>query len=295
MEMHQIRYFLAVSETLNFTRAAEQCHVAQPSLTRAIKKLEDELGGDLFRREGRLTHVTDLGRMMHPPLSQCYDSALAAKELAGSYLKGEHAPLYLALTHTIDLRLVADRLAQLEDAFPGLELRFFRGTPIEVGEQLKNGDSEVAVAGSLGNTWERLTSWPLFNESFVLVVNTNHRLARQNSIEIEELAKEKILRRPYCEQAVQTTDLLQEHSVTEDAGHRIVSEHDLVALLEADVGVAIMPESARLPDTLRSIEIGGWLLQRIVQLYAVEGRPRSPAVRGLINLMRAADWKKSIH
>ncbi len=50
MEMHQVRYFLAVAETLNFTRAAEQCHVAQPSLSRAVHKLEAELGGDLFRR-----------------------------------------------------------------------------------------------------------------------------------------------------------------------------------------------------------------------------------------------------
>ena len=51
MEMHQIRYFLSVAKTLNFTQAADECHVAQPSLSRAILKLEEELGGDLFRRE----------------------------------------------------------------------------------------------------------------------------------------------------------------------------------------------------------------------------------------------------
>ena len=51
MEMHQVRYFLAVARTLNFTRAAEECNVAQPSLTRAIRQLEEELGGDLFRRD----------------------------------------------------------------------------------------------------------------------------------------------------------------------------------------------------------------------------------------------------
>ncbi len=58
MEMHQVRYFLAVCETLNFTRAAERCNLAQPSLSRAIKKLEDELGGLLFRRERNRTHLT---------------------------------------------------------------------------------------------------------------------------------------------------------------------------------------------------------------------------------------------
>lgn len=59
MEMHQVRYFLAVCEALNFTRAAKACHVAQPSLTAAIKKLEQELGGELFRRERSRTHLTD--------------------------------------------------------------------------------------------------------------------------------------------------------------------------------------------------------------------------------------------
>jgi DNA-binding transcriptional LysR family regulator len=53
MEMHQVRYFLSVARALNFTRAAEECGVAQPSLSRAIKELEGELGGELFRREGR--------------------------------------------------------------------------------------------------------------------------------------------------------------------------------------------------------------------------------------------------
>ena len=64
MEMQQVRYFLSVARTLNFTRAAEDCNVTQPALTRAIKQLEDELGGELIRREGRLSHLTDLGNRM---------------------------------------------------------------------------------------------------------------------------------------------------------------------------------------------------------------------------------------
>ena len=75
MEMHQIRYFLAAARTLNFTRAAEECNVAQPSLTRAIQQLEEELGGDLFRRERKLSHLTDLGQRMLPLMQQCYDMA----------------------------------------------------------------------------------------------------------------------------------------------------------------------------------------------------------------------------
>jgi DNA-binding transcriptional LysR family regulator len=68
MEMHQVRYFLVVCEHLNFTQAARGCHVAQPSLTRAIQLLEKEFGGRLFHRERSRTHLTELGRIVRPYL-----------------------------------------------------------------------------------------------------------------------------------------------------------------------------------------------------------------------------------
>ena len=68
MDIHHIRYFLAVCETRNFTRAAEKCNVTQPALSRAIQQLEDEVGGLLFRRERNLTHITDLGALLQAAL-----------------------------------------------------------------------------------------------------------------------------------------------------------------------------------------------------------------------------------
>ncbi len=68
MEMQQIRYFLMLSKTLNFTRAAEACNVSQPALTRAMQLLEAELGGDLIRRERGNSHLTALGQRMLPLL-----------------------------------------------------------------------------------------------------------------------------------------------------------------------------------------------------------------------------------
>src|ERR1700747_1401701 len=76
MEMHQVRYFLAVAQELNFSRAAERCNVSQPSLSRAILQLEGELGGQLFRRERHLTHLTDLGQMVRPHLETVYNAAV---------------------------------------------------------------------------------------------------------------------------------------------------------------------------------------------------------------------------
>jgi len=86
MEMHQVRYFLALCEERNFTRAAKRCGVAQPSLTRAIKQMEAKLGGSLFDRARANTRLTDLGILVRPELKQINRSAAEAKRKAGKFL-----------------------------------------------------------------------------------------------------------------------------------------------------------------------------------------------------------------
>lgn len=294
MEMHQVRYFLTMARTLNFTKAAEECHVAQPSLSRAIKKLEEELGGDLFRRERSLTHLTDLGRLMVPLLTQCHESAVAAKDLANSYQKGGCAPLRLALSRTINLQLVVQHLTELVKAFPGLDLQFFRGTGPAVVEHLKSGGSELALAGPLEEKWDRMDCWPLFSEGFDLVVHKSHPLSGHNTIEISRLHDERLLPRPYCEQAAEVADLLQGHGIVAHSRDTIVSEQDLLALVEANVGVSIVPHSAPLAHDLRTLSINGLGLRRTVYLYAVAGRQRSAAASSLITLLRSADWSRLV-
>jgi DNA-binding transcriptional LysR family regulator len=292
MEMHQVRYFLAVARTLSFTQAAEECHVAQPSLSRAIIKLEEELGGDLFRRERRLTHLTELGRMMLPLLNQCYESATAAKQLANSYKKGKCAPLRIGLSHTVNMQIVIQPLSELVRAFPGLELKFFRGTAAEVEAELKSGAIEIALACPLPEPWERLESWPLFKEHFELAVNSNHPLAMRNAISLNQIAGLRLLRRPYCEQAAALEEILSAQGIRQEFEDQIGSDHDLVPLLSANVGISIMPQSAKSGDTLHFIAIEDLPLTRTVLVYAVAGRERSPAANGLIRLLRSADWSR---
>src|SRR5262245_27962536 len=106
MEMHQVRYFLAAASELNFTKAADKCNVSQPSLTRAIKQLEGEFGGDLFRRERPQAQLTELGERMHPLLKQCYESAMNARSVASSFKSGEVGALRLAVSHAVTLDLL---------------------------------------------------------------------------------------------------------------------------------------------------------------------------------------------
>jgi DNA-binding transcriptional LysR family regulator len=290
MEMHQVRYFLAVARTLNFTRAADECNVSQPSLTRAIKQLEAELGGDLFRRE-RPTQLTELGQRMHPLLKQCYEAAAGARSLATAFKSGEVGALRIALTHAVDLSLLIPFLSQIKRQFNRLELRFLRGNSREVAEMLKKGEAELGIAAELDESWERLDSWPLFTEDFRLVLSREHRLAKRDEIALEDLQAEQWLSRNYCEHADRLSASLAEHGLNRDQGHQVSSERDLIELLEADVGVAVMPATSPIPPTLKRTMVDGLDARRTVHLYGVAGRERTAVASAVMRILRGADWR----
>jgi DNA-binding transcriptional LysR family regulator len=291
MEMHQVRYFLAVARTLNFTKAADDCNVAQPSLTRAIKQLEAELGGDLFRRE-RPVQLTELGQRMHPLLQQCFEAASGARSLAASLKSGDVGALRIALTHAIDLSLLIPYLDQIRRQFNRLEFRFLRGDSRQVGEYLKSGEAEPDTAADLGSDWERLDVWPLFTEGFDLVVNGQHALAMRDNIEFEDLRSEQLLSRRYCEHAGRINDMLREHGLDVEGKHEITSERDLIELLEADIGVAVVPHTATTPQTLTRKTVDGLDARRTVHLYGVAGRERTAVASAVMRMLRGTDWQQ---
>jgi DNA-binding transcriptional LysR family regulator len=292
MEMHQIRYFLGVSRTLNFTRAAEECNVSQPALTRAIKLLEDELGGELFRRERNHSHLTDLGQRMLPLMRQCFETAQGAKSLATSIKRGEVATLRIALSRTIDMTLLIPFLSELMRAMNGLELSFLRGTAPEIAEIMKQGDADLAISGPMAAAWDRFDAWPLFSERFALIVNSSHRLARRSSVGFEDLRQERLLSRAYCEHVDQLAAVLRSQAASDMHGHDVSSERDLISLLENNMGIAIAPCSCALPETLRRLPIDTLEITRIVYLYVVAGRPRAAPAATLMKQLQAADWSR---
>jgi DNA-binding transcriptional LysR family regulator len=292
MEMHQVRYFLAAAAEQSFTKAAEKCNVAQPSLTRAIKQLEGELGGDLFRRERPQTQLTELGERMHPLMKQIYDSALGARSLASSIKTGELGALRLALSHSVELDLLVAHINELKHLFARLELKLLRGTAVEVLALLKNGEVELALASDLAEEWERLDRWPLFNESFHLVVDGRHSLASRRAVDVAELQEEPILQCRHIEHAEETATLLRASNLAADHGHEVDSVRDLISLIEGGLGVAVLPGSISIPATLARLALDGVDLRRTVYIYGVAGRQRSPVAAAILKMLRAADWSR---
>lgn len=291
MEMHQIRYFLAVARMLNFTRAAEACNVSQPSLTRAVKNLEAELGGDLFRRERANTHLTELGRAMLPLLTSSYENATAAKKEAQALKKGYKASLRLALTRTIDFDVVAGALTEVSRSFERIRLSCRRIAQDDVLETLRAGSIEVAISGQLDESWDRLDCWTLFVEPHCVAMRADHPLAGKDALRAEDLTEQRLILRPYCHKWLECAALLKVNGIDTSASHEVTSDRDAFRFLEAGLGISVMPISTRVGETLRKVPLAP-SFEKEICLYSVAGRARSKAETGFINLLRSSDWTR---
>jgi DNA-binding transcriptional LysR family regulator len=138
--------------------------------------------------------------------------------------------------------------------------------------------------------WERLDAWELFEEPYLLQVNADHPLARRNEVEAAQLAGEHFLSQTGCEMTEVVTSVLGEHGVSMTSTHEIETDNDLISLLEANAGIALVPASAPCSTRLRRLPVRELRIRRKVFIYAVAGRQRSPVTTTLLNLLRAGEW-----
>jgi DNA-binding transcriptional LysR family regulator len=290
MEMQQIRYFLALARTLNFTRAAEECNVSQSALTRAIQALEGELGGDLIRREHSRSHLTDLGKRMLPLMERCFDSALTAKALAKSIARADIAPLSVGVSDSVNVELIMGPIAEMFRSFPGLQLKLQHGDGAAILDLLKQGSAEIAIAGPIEDSWERLDHWPLFDEPFELAIRDDHPLARDNEIALEKLQKIPVFCQAGCEMHGEAARIVANKGLSTANMNEVVTYQDLMALVSQGVGVAIVPRSAPQNERIKRAEIADLPLSRTVSVYAVAGRKREAAATAFLNLLRSSEF-----
>jgi LysR family hydrogen peroxide-inducible transcriptional activator len=198
MEMNQISYFIKAGETLNFTRAAEQCGVSVPSLSRGIRQLEEELGGQLFRRERHLTHLTDLGRLMLEHFSIMSRAADAAKRDAKDYASLVGTRLKLGVFASIGADVLTGYLATLRDQARELELHIWEANCEELEGALLGGEIDIALTSS-PDLDERIRMTPLFREAFYISFAPGHRFGQMNAVPMRELDGEDYVKRLHCE------------------------------------------------------------------------------------------------
>jgi DNA-binding transcriptional LysR family regulator len=291
VELHQVRYFVAVSRLLNFTRAAEQCNVTQPALTKAIQKLEFELGGELIHRERQLTQLTDLGKLVLPTLERLVASADSARAIAREYQRKDNAPLKIGLTPCVSSNLLVAPLAEVARHVPGIQVEIIEEPVNRLLELLFEGDISAAIAADATGLPERIDHWDLFEDHFLVLAAKENALADMDNVPMSALAEATWLERAGCDLTRKFWDLVFADGKSPKISHRSRHETHLQTMVEAGLGIMVASAHTPLLPSIGARPILGDPLRWTVSLLVIAGRRYTPALDAFVKIARLRDWK----
>jgi LysR family hydrogen peroxide-inducible transcriptional activator len=244
MELHQLRYFCAVAETGSFSRAAEQSHVAQPSLSQQILKLEAELGARLFDRLGRTVRLTDLGTAFLPRARAVLRELEAAKGDVTERKDAVGGPLIIGVIPTVAPYFLPSRLTSFTREFPQAEITVVEDITPVLLERLRASRVDIALL-ALPIRGHEFDAFPLLTERLFAALPDKHPLANRRSVSLKELRKEPflLLRDGHCfrDTAVAACDRARVHpQVIFESGQF----SSILSMVGTGMGVSIVPEMA---------------------------------------------------
>jgi DNA-binding transcriptional LysR family regulator len=292
MELFQVRYFLALARTLNFTRAAEACNVSQPALTRAIQRLEEELGGPLLHRERNLTQLTALGRAMLPHLEAAHAAADGATAQAAAFRRRDCEPLRLGIDETLSARILGPALRALQERVSGSEFSLAEAASADLLERMMEGELDGAILVESAKPPVRLDQWRLFCDRYVVLCPEGHPLAELHEIPTQALAAESLLARERTSDFERVLErICTAAGIALKPRHRFASEAQLCQMVAAGLGIALSAEHGATGPGIVARPLADPAARRDVVLAAVAGRQRSPVLAAFLKLMRARDWR----
>ncbi len=290
MDLTQIRYFLSLARTLNFTRAAEACNVTQPALTKSIQRLEEELGGALLLRERSLTQLTPLGLTMLPLLEQTHAAAQRAKEHAAGMKLQTASPLRVGFAPEAPTPPFMPLFGELAARLPGFELTIADASAASLCDALLHGSLDVAVVTESAALPNRLNRWALFTDAMVMLMPPGHALAAVDAVSPAALdGKTVICRAPDCGMTGLLDHAQQDHGARPAMRHQADNTGRAADLVRAGLGVALSTELASLPEGLQRRPVAGRAAHQVM-LVVVAGRPTMRAADAFIKLARAREW-----
>jgi DNA-binding transcriptional LysR family regulator len=282
MELRHLRYFEAVARHSHVTRAAEELHIAQPALSKQISQLEHELDVALFDRIGRNVRLTEAGEALLPHVRAVLTQIEAARVEMAERVGLRRGRAAIGTPPTVGTQLLPRALAAFNQRYPGIEFRLHEAGVQTLIELLEAGLADMAIV-TLPVDEASLTVAELFTESLVLVVSSNHRLAKQIHVPMEELRSESWVLSPENYELREAT--LHACRKAGFTPHVVLDggEMDtLLRLVAAGVGISLVPRLAvQEGDGLSVLSVRDQRLYRSIGLVWRGDRVASPAARAL--------------
>lgn len=243
MELRQIKYFIEVAKREHVTEAANALHVAQSAVSRQIFNLEDELGVDLFIREGRTVRLTKIGKIFLEHMERAMNVIDDAKQVVEEYIDPEKGTIHIGFSASLASYILPTAISYFRKEHPQVQFVLNEGSYSDLIEQVIRGEINIALLGPLPSEQEKVKSTVLFTEDIVALLPSNHPLATRTSIKLTELRDDPFILFP---KGFILHDVIMEGCLQRGFRPQIAFEgKDLDAikgLVSAGLGVTLLPE-----------------------------------------------------
>jgi DNA-binding transcriptional LysR family regulator len=266
IERYQLRYFLAVVDAGNFSRAAAQVNVTQPTLSVGVGKLEEALGARLFRRNSQRVHLTPEGvrLLAHARAIEAEFNGLEGRLAAADRPK----PLRIGVLATIPTRLVAQVVDANREASDPEEIEVVEGNERDLLGRLARRRIDLALT-LIRPGEERFANEILYREGYAMLGPPGHRLLEAPTVAGEALSNETMIVRRHCEVLPETSRYFTERGVRPRFSYRSTNDDRALALVKAGLGITVMPDSYA-GDGIAVAKLAGFDQQRAIGLMFAE-------------------------
>jgi LysR family hydrogen peroxide-inducible transcriptional activator len=289
MTLTELKYIVAVARERHFGRAAEACFVSQPTLSVAIRKLEDELGVTLFERGGAEVGVTPIGQRIVAQAQKVLEESASIKEIARQGHDPLAGPLRVGVIHTIGPYLLPRLVPVQIGRTPQMPLLLQENFTVRLVELLRQGEIDCAIM-ALPLPEAGLVMQPLYDEPFVVAVPNDHELARRKAIDAQDLKQQTmlLLGSGHCfrDQVLEVCPELSRFSAASDGIQRTFEGSSLETIrhmVAAGIGVTVLPVTAvpEHPPAVRGPRAGAPRGPGLAPQFPAPGRHRGAGAGGL--------------
>lgn len=290
MDLNQIKYFLNLAETLNFTEAARQSGVSQPSLTRSIQRLEEELGGLLLYRDGKNQRLTALGQDVQQEFMRIALALGNIKEHSENSVHGRWRMLDIAVATTIAPGAFSGFFDHALQQLPSTEINIHPLGKEEGIEELLAGQFHAVIVPRPPKDHPKIVVQKLYREQFMLAMAQDHPLANQSEVAPEELMNWPYVDRLICEFHTEIVEYMMRRDIVMRPRFRAEREDWVQHMVAQSRAICILPERSALQTGLTIRPVTGLDLSREVSLVTVFGSGTPVEMRQIFKLAGMHDW-----
>lgn len=293
MNIAQIRHFLSLAESLNFTSAARVNGVTQPTLTRSIQRLEEQLGGRLLFRDGKDTRLTALGMAVRDEFEAILRSEDRVRGIARESREGHLDKLSIGIVSSVAPMRFARFFRRILELLPMSEVVLHpisRGSGIEL---VLAGTLDGCIIGEMPERNGKLDAIPLFSERLKVACAMDHRFARMDTVPPRELATETYIDRLNCEFRQRVLEFLGDKKGIPTARLRSEREDWLQEVVASGGGICTLPEHSMISPGIVMRPVEGLDLAREITFVSVSGSGNSKVLQDFRRLLAKEDWDRA--